>query len=92
MADKRGLQGFTGETITNPVKAIRKNCLQCCCGSPKEVELCAITDCPSYPFRFGTNPYRAERVLTDEQKERQSENLRSARMAATKKNESGGGV
>nr|DAE34801.1 MAG TPA: hypothetical protein [Caudoviricetes sp.] len=26
--------------ITNPVKAIRAKCLDCCCGSSNEVELC----------------------------------------------------
>lgn len=42
----------------SPVKAIRKNCLECGSGSVKEVALCVSTDCPLYPFRFGTNPNR----------------------------------
>lgn len=54
--------------ITNPVKVIRAKCLDCCNGSSVEVSLCPIPDCPCYPFRFGKNPYRSERKLTEEQK------------------------
>lgn len=55
--------------ITNPVKAIRAKCLDCCCGSPKEVDLCPCPDCALYPFRFGKNPYRAPRHYSPEQLE-----------------------
>jgi len=41
-----------------PLQAIRKNCLDCMCGSAKEVRLCPIKDCPLYSFRFGRNPAR----------------------------------
>ena len=92
MADKRGLEGYTGREIRNPVKAIRQNCLDCVCGSAKEVKLCPSSDCPLYPFRFGSNPYRTERVMTEEQKKLQAEKLRSARMAAMKNNEDWQGV
>lgn len=54
--------------VTNPVKAIRKKCLECSAGQIKEVELCPITDCALYPFRFGKNPYRQKRILTEEQR------------------------
>ena len=78
MADKkRGLLGYTGEQITNPVRAIRKNCLDCMCGSSREVELCTITYCPLYPFRFGINPYRNGRTLSDEEKAALSERLKT---------------
>lgn len=53
---------------TNPVKAIREKCLDCCCGSSHEVRLCTCTDCSLYPFRFGKNPYRSKRTLTDAQR------------------------
>ena len=43
----------------SPLKAIRKNCLDCCNGSAKEVRLCPIEDCPLHQFRFGKNPNRA---------------------------------
>ena len=41
-----------------PLKATRQFCLECSGGSPKEVRLCPITECPQYRFRFGTNPSR----------------------------------
>lgn len=57
MAKRDGRIGFTGKEIKNPLKAIRQNCLDCVCGSEKEVRLCPSTVCPLYPFRFGYNPY-----------------------------------
>ncbi len=41
-----------------PLKAIRKNCLECSSGSANEVNNCIITDCPLYQFRLGKNPNR----------------------------------
>lgn len=54
--------------ITSPIKAIRAKCLDCCCWSYKEVDLCPATQCPLHPFRFGKNPYRKE--MGEEQKEK----------------------
>ncbi len=42
-----------------PMQAIRKKCLDCCCGSTKEVALCPVTDCTLYPFRYGIRPETA---------------------------------
>ena len=42
-----------------PIKSIRKKCLDCCCGSRKEVRLCTIVDCALYPYRFGKRPTQA---------------------------------
>ena len=36
--------------------AIRKFCFECAGDSHKEVTLCAVKDCPLYPFRFGNSP------------------------------------
>jgi hypothetical protein len=44
-----------------PLKAIRKLCLGCCGGRPKEVRYCPLTDCPNWPFRFGRTPEAAKR-------------------------------
>lgn len=41
-----------------PIKAIRKNCIDCSGGSLKDVKECIIKDCPLYPYRMGTNPKR----------------------------------
>lgn len=67
---------------TNPVKAIREKCLDCCCGSFTEVEKCTVTKCALYPFRFGKNPYRQPRVLTDEQRAEMAARLSKIRAMA----------
>lgn len=40
------------------LKAIRARCLDCCAGNDAEVRRCVATECPSWPFRMGTNPWR----------------------------------
>lgn len=42
----------------NPIKVIRRNCLECCGGSSKLVETCPSSTCPLFAFRLGFNPYR----------------------------------
>jgi hypothetical protein len=42
----------------SPLKAIRLNCLECSCGSTKEVAACIMNNCPLRPYRFGYNPKR----------------------------------
>lgn len=48
-----------GRTITTPLTAIRALCLDCVCGSSREVELCVSPDCPVWPWRFGKRPETA---------------------------------
>lgn len=67
------------KVITNPVKAIRAKCLDCCCEQVNEVQLCTSKDCPLYPFRFGKNPYRTKREYTEEQKKAMAERLAKVR-------------
>ena len=71
---------------TNPVKAIRAKCLDCCCDQVNEVKLCPVEDCPLWPFRFGKNPYRT-RVLTPEQREAAAERLKQARLSKNRSQE-----
>lgn len=66
---------------TNPVKAIREKCLDCCCGQANEVKLCTIERCALWSFRFGKNPYRQKREMSDEQRQAAVERLRRAREA-----------
>ena len=66
--------------ITNPVKAIRAKCMDCCCGQTKEVALCT-SSCPLHPFRFGKNPYRAKREYTEEQRQAMAARMRSIRLS-----------
>jgi hypothetical protein len=44
--------------IHTPLKAMRHKCLDCCCGSSKEVELCTVETCSLYPYRSGKSPRR----------------------------------
>ena len=54
---------------TTPMKAIRLKCLDCCCRSAHEVNLCNLEKCPLHPYRFGKNPYRKKIEYTEEQRE-----------------------
>lgn len=45
--------------LLTPLKAIRANCLECCCGQRKEVRDCQIFDCALYAYRMGRRPVRA---------------------------------
>lgn len=47
------------------MKAIRAKCLDCCCGSAKEVKLCVCTKCSLYPYRMGKRP--KEDISIDEE-------------------------
>lgn len=64
---------------TNPVKAIREFCLDCCGDSSSAVKECCCTNCALHPFRLGKNPFRAKREMTDEQREAAKERLAKAR-------------
>ena len=50
------------------LKAIRLKCLDCSAGSPVEVRNCELKHCALWPYRFGKNPNRPKRVMTEEQK------------------------
>ena len=64
---------------TNPVKAIRKFCLDCCGGSSATVKTCPSIHCELHAFRLGKNPYRAKREMTEEQREAAKTRLAEAR-------------
>jgi hypothetical protein len=42
--------------ILSPLQAVRHKCLDCCCESSQEVELCPVEGCLLWPFRFGRYP------------------------------------
>lgn len=54
--------------IVPPLKAIRRFCLECMGGSAKEVALCTDTYCELWPYRFGTDPRREKKELSDKEK------------------------
>ena len=45
-----------------PLKAIRANCIGCSGGSPAEVRLCVIPECPLYGYRFGKRPKTVQKA------------------------------
>lgn len=42
--------------ILTPLRAVRFKCLDCCCESAHEVNLCPVESCPLWPFRSGSYP------------------------------------
>lgn len=64
---------------SNPLKAIRAKCLDCMCDQASEVKLCPSESCPLYPFRLGKNPFRAKRVLSEEERAAMVQRLSDAR-------------
>lgn len=67
------------EYETNPVRAIRRKCLDCCMNQVEEVKRCPIEDCPLFPFRFGKNPFRTKREYTEEQRQAMASRLAEMR-------------
>lgn len=51
-----------------PMKAIRRKCIDCSCGSSNEVKLCPVKNCPLYDYRFGKDPHRKKVEYTEEQR------------------------
>lgn len=66
------------EQKSNPVKAIREFCIDCCGGSRETVKNCPSVKCSLYPFRMGKNPFR-KREMSEEQRKAAGDRLREAR-------------
>lgn len=60
--------------------AIRARCLDCS-HTTAEVKRCVSIGCALWPFRFGTDPFREKREMSDEQRAIASERLNRARLA-----------
>lgn len=58
------IMGFEAVPV---LKAIRAKCLDCSGGMASEVRDCLVRNCALYPFRMGTNPWRAP--VSDDQRE-----------------------
>ena len=67
------------EEVLSYAKAIRKHCLDCCAGSADEVRICHLETCPLFPFRFGKDPGKAKRVVTDAQRAAGRESMKRLR-------------
>jgi hypothetical protein len=59
----------------SPLKIIREHCLDCSNGQYSEVENCPCDKCKLWPYRFGKNPFREPKKLTDEQRQKIRERL-----------------
>jgi hypothetical protein len=70
--------GIDGAAV---LEVIRAKCLDCCVYQPEEVRKCVAVRCPNWPYRMGTNPFRAKVDLSDEERARRSENLKRVRQA-----------
>ena len=73
--------GTTKTADLSPIKAIREKCMECSAWSYTEVEKCPAADCVLFPFRFGKDPGRTKRVMTEADKARLTEQLKNAREA-----------
>lgn len=71
--------------IQSPLRAIKEKCMDCCCWQREAVKSCACTDCALHAFRFGKNPYRAKRQLTEEQRQAAAERLLKSRKSKERK-------
>ena len=65
--------------ITNPLKAIKAKCYDCCACQLNEVKLCPATRCPLWHFRLGTNPHKKKREMTEERRQANIQRLKEAR-------------
>jgi hypothetical protein len=61
------------------LSVIRAKCLDCCCGSESEVRKCTTVSCPLWPYRMGSNPLRAPKQMSEEQRQAAGERMRVAR-------------
>lgn len=76
-------------TTKSPLRAIHAKCLDCSSDSANEAKMCHCTGCALYPFRFGKNPFRTPRVLSEDQKAAVRERLTAARMKKRARIETG---
>jgi hypothetical protein len=72
-------------TETNPLKALRARCLDCCCGSASEVRKCSAVVCPSWPFRMGVNPFRQKRTISEDRRRAAAQHFAKLREAREQK-------
>ena len=61
----RGGRNDDGDVVDPAIrrhKHIRSHCLECA-GGNTEVRLCAVIDCPFWPYRMGRNPHNPRRGI-----------------------------
>ncbi len=60
---------------------IRARCMDCSSQQQSEVRKCTAVQCPSWPYRMGTNPWREKKELTEERREQLKNIMANARKA-----------
>lgn len=63
------------------LQALRERCIDCSGGSSQKVRFCTAVACSAWPFRMGTDPWRAKREMSDEQKAVLRQRLEAGRLA-----------
>src|SRR5258706_13258428 len=58
---------------------LRVKCLDCSAGVESEIRKCTAIGCALWPYRMATNPFRAPREMTPEQREAGAARLAAAR-------------
>ena len=61
------------------LRVIRAKCIDCSGGSESEARKCTAIGCALWPYRMASNPFRAPREMTPEQREAAAANLATAR-------------
>ena len=59
---------YKGPILTRN-QAIKARCLDCSADQRDEVTMCPATNCPLWPYRFGSNPFKKPREMSEKQKE-----------------------
>jgi len=47
------------------IRIVRLKCLECVCGSTKDVRLCTVSSCYLWPYRLGRMPLRKDFQVPD---------------------------
>ena len=68
-----------GHTPKRTLDVIRERCLYCKENDVSAVSSCQDYKCPSYPYRFGGNPWRKKPDLTAAEKTARQERMAHAR-------------
>jgi hypothetical protein len=71
------------------LRVIRAKCIDCSGGSESEARKCTAIGCALWPCRMASNPFRAPREMTEEQREAGAARLAAARARGRSPSETG---
>jgi len=76
----RKSSGGTHEVKLNALKAIRAQCLECLNWNSNYVKDCTSLLCSLFPFRFGKDPSKVKRTISEEHKTAFAERMAKSRV------------